>query len=143
MTFVARRPDTFGSNATGNSAPRSHHVAAMSWPLVQTGVPVEPEDELRTSSGVGLIRPLESYARKLGVEILLKHRMTAIIRELSASGRVLGIQVMNEDDTLKIRVKKGVIIATGGSSGNVNFRRMFDPSLTEEYDSFSLGDQLQ
>ena len=28
---------------------------------------------------------------------------------------------------------KAVIIATGGSSGNVNFRRMFDPRLTEEY----------
>jgi hypothetical protein len=26
-----------------------------------------------------------------------------------------------------------VIIATGGSTGNVNFRRMFDPRLTEEY----------
>ena len=26
-----------------------------------------------------------------------------------------------------------MVIATGGSSGNVNFRRMFDPRLTEEY----------
>ena len=26
-----------------------------------------------------------------------------------------------------------MIIATGGSYGNVNFRRMFDPRLTEEY----------
>ena len=26
-----------------------------------------------------------------------------------------------------------MIIATGGSTGNVNFRRMFDPRLTEEY----------
>ena len=26
-----------------------------------------------------------------------------------------------------------VVVATGGSSGNVNFRRMFDPRLTEEY----------
>lgn len=41
---------------------------------------------------------------------------------------------MNEDGTVRIRAKKGVIIATGGSSGNVNFRRMFDPRLTEEYD---------
>ena len=28
---------------------------------------------------------------------------------------------------------KGVIIATGGHSSNVEFRRMFDPRLTEEY----------
>lgn len=69
VTFVARRPDTFGSNATGNSAPRSHHVAAMSWPLIQTGLPIAEEDQLHTSSGVGLVRPLETCARKLGVEI--------------------------------------------------------------------------
>ena len=34
---------------------------------------------------------------------------------------------------LNIRAHKAVIIATGGSTGNVNFRRMFDPRLTEEY----------
>ena len=34
---------------------------------------------------------------------------------------------------LTIRARKAVIIATGGSTGNVNFRRMFDPRLTEEY----------
>ena len=34
---------------------------------------------------------------------------------------------------MNIRAKKAVIIATGGSTGNVNFRRMFDPRLTEEY----------
>ena len=32
-----------------------------------------------------------------------------------------------------IRADKAVIIGTGGSSGNVNFRRMFDPRLTGEY----------
>jgi hypothetical protein len=34
--------------------------------------------------------------------------------------------------TVTVRAKKAVIIGTGGSSGNVNFRRMFDPRLTEE-----------
>ena len=34
---------------------------------------------------------------------------------------------------VNIRANKAVIIATGGSTGNVNFRRMFDPRLTEEY----------
>ncbi|MGB6234887.1 MAG: FAD-binding protein, partial [Candidatus Acidiferrales bacterium] len=32
-----------------------------------------------------------------------------------------------------IRARKGVVIATGGSSSNVNFRRIFDTRLTEEY----------
>ena len=35
--------------------------------------------------------------------------------------------------TRNFRARKAVIVATGGSTGNVNFRRMFDPRLTEEY----------
>lgn len=31
------------------------------------------------------------------------------------------------------RARRGFIIATGGFTGNVEFRRMFDPRLTEEY----------
>jgi hypothetical protein len=59
--------------------------------------------------------------------------MTSIIRENSTSGRVIGITETHQDKTLRIRARKGVIIATGGSTSNVNFRRMFDPRLTEEY----------
>ena len=39
-----------------------------------------------------------------------------------------------EGKTVRIRATKAVIVATGGHSGNVNFRRIFDPRLTEEYD---------
>ena len=86
-----------------------------------------------TSSGVGLIRPLEATARKLGVQILLQHKMTSIIRENASSGRVVGISAANRGKTIHIRARRGVIIATGGHSSNVNFRRIFDPRLTEEY----------
>ena len=79
------------------------------------------------------MQPLEAAARKAGVEVLLEHRMTAIYREQPRSGRVLGIAVDNKGNTLNIRARKAVIVATGGSTGNVNFRRMFDPRLTEEY----------
>jgi hypothetical protein len=133
VTFVEKAPDNIGAGATGNSAPRENHAAPLEWPLMQTGRPVPPDLARTGSSGTGLIRPLEASARKLGVEILLKHRMTALVRESQRSGRVLGITVANEGRTLNIRARKGVIIATGGSTGNVNFRRMFDPRLTEEY----------
>ena len=59
--------------------------------------------------------------------------MTRIIREKPTSGKVLGIEVKADGKTINIRATKGVIIATGGHTGNVNFRRMFDPRLTEEY----------
>lgn len=133
VTFVERAPDNVGAGATGNSALRENHAAPMEWPLVQTGKPVDASAARTGSSGVGVIRPLEASARRLGVEILLKHRMTGIIREHQSSGRVLGIAVSNEGRSLNIRARKGVVIATGGSSSNVNFRRMFDPRLTEEY----------
>ena len=133
VIFVDASPDNRGAGATGNSALRENHAAPMAWPQMQTGKPVAPDRQATTSSGVGLIRPLEVTARKLGVQILLQHRMTSIVRENGTSGRVLGITATNEGKTLNIRARKGVIIATGGSTGNVNFRRMFDPRLTEEY----------
>src|SRR5437867_10417006 len=59
--------------------------------------------------------------------------MKNIICEKPTSGKVLGITASFEGRTLNIQARKGVIIATGGHTGNVNFRRMFDPRLTEEY----------
>ena len=34
---------------------------------------------------------------------------------------------------MNIEARRGVVIATGGHTANVEFRRMFDPRLTEEY----------
>jgi succinate dehydrogenase/fumarate reductase flavoprotein subunit len=133
VIFVDAAPDNRGAGATGNSALRENHAAPMAWPQMQTGKPVASENQATTSSGVGLVRPLEAAARKLGVEILLQHRMTSIIRAQPTSGRVFGITATHQGKTLNIRARKGVILATGGSTGNVNFRRMFDPRLTEEY----------
>lgn len=84
-------------------------------------------------NGTALMRPLEASARKLGVQILLRHSMTGLIREGRLSGRVLGITATNQGKTLNIQARKGVIIGTGGHTSNVNFRRIFDPRLTEEY----------
>ena len=133
VIFIDRAPDALGGNSVGNSVPREMHAAAMHWPMVQTGKPVDPTVQATTSTGNGLMRPLEVAAKKAGVEILLEHRMTAIYREHPTAGRVLGIAVDNHGKQVNIRATKAVIIATGGSTGNVNFRRMFDPRLTEEY----------
>lgn len=133
VIFVDKDPDDFGGISIGNSVPREMHTAAMAWPLIQTGEPVDPSVQATTSSGIGLMRPLEEAANKAGVRILLEHRMTGIYREEPTAGRVLGIRADNRGTLLHIRAHKAVIIGTGGSTGNVNFRRMFDPRLTEEY----------
>ncbi len=96
-------------------------------------IPAEVVAPHRNRNGSGLVRRLAESARKKGAQILLKHKMIRIVREQPASGKVLGIVVKADDKTINIRANKGVIVATGGHTGNVNFRRMFDPRLTEEY----------
>ena len=133
VVFADRPPDQRGGGAVGNSVPREMHAVPVDWPLVQTGAPAAPEDRLTFSTGNGLMRPLEAAARKAGVKILLEHRLTALHREGVRSGRVTGIAATHGGDSLNINARTAVIIATGGSTGNVEFRRMFDPRLTEEY----------
>ncbi|HUB15836.1 MAG TPA: FAD-binding protein [Acetobacteraceae bacterium] len=133
VVFVDKAPDAQGGNAVGNSVPREMHCAISHWPTVQTGKPAPLEEQATRSSGNGLMRPLEAAARWAGVEILLRHRMVAIYREAPSAGRVLGIAAVRGAVRLAIRARKAVVIGTGGSTGNVNFRRIADPRLTEEY----------
>ena len=102
--------------------------------------PIASEVIVPSQRGSGLMRPLERSARAKGVEILLQHRMTEFVRESRLEGRVLGMRAMEVDRmyeptgrTISIRARNGVVFATGGHSNNINFRRMFDPRLTEEY----------
>ena len=158
VEFVDQAPDNSGAHALGLSAKRENHCI---WGKGQS---------LESPAGAGgtsLMRPLEASARKKGVKFLLNYHMDVIFREKPDSGRVLGIQAsytptilpgtttplksfrtdgnidMNAK-TVTVRAKKAVIIGTGGSTGNVNFRRMFDPRLTEEFplaaDEFSPQD---
>jgi len=134
VEFIDRAPDHIGGNSVGNSVPREMHSFAGHWPMPATGRPADPEVQRTRLSGNGMMRSLEIAARKCGVEILLEHRMTRIYRETPNAGLVLGIAVdRKRGGPIDIRARKAVIVGTGGSTGNVNFRRMFDPRLTEEY----------
>jgi succinate dehydrogenase/fumarate reductase flavoprotein subunit len=103
-------------------------VTAVQWPIKSQIMTSEP-----SRKGSGIVRALEKSARIKGARILLKHKMTSIVRENSADGRVVGITAITEGRTLRIEAKKAVLVATGGHTSNTNFRRMFDPRLTEEY----------
>jgi succinate dehydrogenase/fumarate reductase flavoprotein subunit len=131
VVFVDAPPDNIGGISGGNSVPRTSHVAVMDWPMVQTGRLADPAVRATLSSGNGLVPPLERAARAAGVEFLLAHRMTALRR--APAGRVDGITAEHRGAPLAIAARKAVIVATGGSTGNVAFRRMFDPRLTAEY----------
>jgi succinate dehydrogenase/fumarate reductase flavoprotein subunit len=133
VAFADKAPDAFGGTSVGNSVPREMHAVPMHWTIAQTGKPEPAASAATRSTGNGLMRPLEAAARAAGVTILLEHRMTAIHRESPGEGRVTGIQVVHKGRVLGIRARKAVIVATGGHTGNVEFRRQFDPRLTEEY----------
>ena len=94
-------------------------------------------ETINGSPGSGLVRHLEASAKAKGVTFMLRQKMTRIIRERSsgnaAPGRVLGITALFNGKEVNIQAKRGVVITTGGHTANVEFRRMFDPRLSEEY----------
>jgi succinate dehydrogenase/fumarate reductase flavoprotein subunit len=133
VTFVDQGPDNIGGTSIGNSALREMHCAPLDFVRPEAGVPFEGALKKTRSHGVGLMRPLEAAAKKADIPILLNHHMDSLIRENQTSGRVLGVTANNQGRMVNFRARKAVILATGGSTGNVNFRRIFDPRLTEEY----------
>jgi hypothetical protein len=147
VKFVDRPPDAAGGQSVGNSAPRENHAV---W---GRGVSAESPSG---SNGTAFIRPLEATARAKGVQFLLNYHMDSIVRENQFSGRVLGItatyrprrllgsntnlasyanqgNINMTQATVNVGARKAVIVATGGHSSNVDFRRIFDPRLNSEY----------
>jgi predicted oxidoreductase len=150
VQFKEVPPDNAGAHNTGNSAPRENHAfwtdgAGLGSPSGR--------------NGAGLIRPLEASARAKGVKFLLNYKMARLIHPASSDGtpgRVMGLtaeytprilpgatsplqsyrsegNLESAQPTIAIRARKAVILATGGNTSNVQFRRMFDPRLTEVY----------
>ena len=119
-----------GREETGSGASTN---AGRTYQTVEWHIPSQLVAPHRGRNGSGLVRRLEENARKNGVQILLRHSMTSIIRENPRSGRVLGVSARFNGKEINIQGKKGVYVGTGGNSGNTNFRRTFDPRLTEEY----------
>ncbi|MGH7798916.1 MAG: FAD-dependent oxidoreductase [Candidatus Binatia bacterium] len=144
VEFTDKAPDNHGASTTGNSAPRENHAF---W---TKGAGLESPN---AAAGTGVIRPLEASARAKGVRFLLNYKMTNLIREPGTNGRVIGIaaehtprimpgattplksfrsygNIDSSQPAMTLRAAKAVIIATGGSTSDINFRRMFDPRLT-------------
>ena len=130
---------------------RMTYVDATKWVNDITG---------RKNNGIGVTRPLEKSLRDAGVPFLMNYHMDSIIREAPMSGKVLGIQahysptiLPGETEPLKgfftegnidckkenvyVKANKAVIICTGGSIGNLNFRTMIDPRLGPEFDGLA------
>ena len=128
--FLIENGVEFQDHLTGptgaSTVPRQQRT--VQWPIASERVTHHP-----TRVGSGLVRALEASARSKGAQVLLRHKMTSIVRESSSAGRVLGVTAVHEGRAVNIAARKGLLVATGGSSSNVNLRRTFDPRLTEEY----------
>src|SRR5439155_1602523 len=144
-----------GAGAAGLSAAIKAADAGASVIVVETNYDIGGHAII--SGGTALIRPLEVSARTKGVRFLLNYKMTSLVREPGSeqkTGRLIGVtarymprilpgqttplksfrsdgNIETTQSSLAIRAKKSVILATGGSTSNVNFRRMFDPRLTD------------
>ena len=147
VEFVDQAPNNSGAHATGLSAPREAHT------IWGEGQSLESPSG---SGGTSLMRPLEASARAKGVQFLMNYHMDVIFREMPTAGRVLGIQTSytptilpgsdtplvgfrtdgNIDmsaETVTVKANKAVVIATGGSTGNLEMARIFDPRICDAY----------
>src|SRR5712691_7636856 len=114
--------------------------------------------------GFAIARSMEFSAREKGVRFMLNRHMDEIIREQPFSGRGLGVKASytprmhpetgarresfwqngnnaERTETIHIRARKAVIVATGGMHGSVPLRTMTDPRMVEpsiEYGPSSL-----
>jgi len=147
VKFLDIPPSTSGGHAIGISARRAHEVI---WNGGQGA------ESPRGAGGTGIYRPLEISAREKGVRFLFNYHMDVIFREQHNAGRVLGIQASHaprhlpgesrpmksfhsngnidlKKANVSVKAWKAIVIGTGGSTGNVNFLRIFDPRATEVY----------
>ena len=70
--------------------------------------------------------------QKTDAVIELETKMVEIYRTRDEANRVVGIRVATADGYKTIEAKKGVILATGGFSSNVQMRQTQVPYLTED-----------
>jgi predicted oxidoreductase len=140
-------PNTSGGTDVGQSAPRECHTIYTQRATADNYSP-------SGANGTTFIRPLEATARSKGVQFLLNYHMDSLVTD--STGRIIGISasytprllpgsstplksyasqgnINTTQATVKVQANKGIILATGGHSSNVDFRRIFDPRLTAEY----------
>ncbi len=105
----------------GHSVPRSHRS--------------------RCRSGAGMIGPLRAKIRQLGIPVRHRVRLERIERE--PTGALLGIGVrqgyrsgdLASGHLRRMRVKRALILASGGYGRDLVFRQRQDPRLNENVDS--------
>lgn len=98
-------------------------VVGSLWP--RTHQAVDP-------AGSGYINTLKNACEKKGVKIHLDTKATELIKD--DDGKVAGVKAQDKDkNNLEFKARKGVVIASGGFSANVDMRSKYNPKLTKEF----------
>lgn len=86
---------------------------------------------------IELIAKLRAKAVSLGVDIRTGVRSKELIT--AGDSRVIGVLATIEEKNVKFMGKKGVILTTGGFSGNIELRKKYNPSLDERYKTTNIS----
>jgi hypothetical protein len=144
------RAGTVTAEDAGGSGRSSHFAPSI---MANSASVVGPG---AVGNGTAMARPLEFSAREKGVHFMMNRHMDTIIREGHTSGAVLGVTAHHSPrfdpdtgeqltsywsngnidetrETINIRARKGVIIGSGGYSGNEKFRSMFYPGMNDPF----------
>jgi fumarate reductase flavoprotein subunit len=79
--------------------------------------------------GSDIVKVQKKLVDKTDAKVMVNAKMVQIFRD-EESGRVVGVRAKTEDGYKNIAAEKGVIVATGGFSANVDMRSKFVPALT-------------
>ncbi len=97
------------------------------------------------ASGSELVNKMFAKVKELGVSVQTRAKLVRFIT--SNEGRVIGLEVMKgyrfpDEKTGKqayIKATKAVILASGGFSRDVTLRQIYDPRLTDKFESTLLS----
>lgn len=112
-TGTGDNPPTYNptTHQYGNLIPRTMQLAASS--------------NYPTTNGFSWIFLFNKKLTSLGVPILLNHPMTSLYRQ--PNGPVVGVAVNSPTGPLTIQANRAVVLATGGTSDNVQLCHAYDP----------------
>ncbi|MEM2236659.1 MAG: flavocytochrome c [Nitrososphaerota archaeon] len=83
--------------------------------LTMSGGQSVPRTHSVIGGGAALHNALKKEVEKRGIQVLLEHKVTNIIREEANGGRILGVKVETADGKAKyIKAKKAVVLTAGG-----------------------------
>lgn len=81
-----------------------------------------------TPVGTGFILTYKDFAEKNGIQIFYETEAKELVTK---DGRVVGVKGDSKTENITFHANKGVVIATGGFGGDVEYRTQFNPNLKE------------